>query len=175
MKETRTDTSYLLWLGCFFQIHGLHRIYNGKIGTGLLWMCTFGFLWVGQIIDLCLIPSMVDEHNLKVRNKLGLSPNGVPLNPNSVNPTVVIDTKARRVPNLERETPKPLTQEQLMIKLAKAASHRGGRLSVTQAVIDTGVNFADVESALSEMLKKGYVGIDNHPESGVVVYHFLEL
>lgn len=34
---------------------GLHRFYVGKIGTGILWLCTFGLLYVGQIIDVILI------------------------------------------------------------------------------------------------------------------------
>ena len=67
------------------------------------------------------------------------------------------------------------TRSQLMMKLIKAADNRGGFLSVTQAVMDTEASFAEVETTLKEMLKTGYVAIDNHPDSGVVIYHFLEL
>ncbi len=34
---------------------GIHRFYVGKVGTGLLWFLTLGFLGVGQIFDLILI------------------------------------------------------------------------------------------------------------------------
>lgn len=34
---------------------GIHRFYVGKIGTGILWACTLGFLSVGVIYDLVLI------------------------------------------------------------------------------------------------------------------------
>ena len=34
---------------------GAHRFYVGKIGTGILWLFTLGFLFVGQIYDLVLI------------------------------------------------------------------------------------------------------------------------
>jgi len=40
-----------LFLGEF----GIHRFYVGKIGTGLLWLISSGFLGVGWIIDLVMI------------------------------------------------------------------------------------------------------------------------
>lgn len=172
MKETRSQTSYLLWLACIFQVHGLHRLYNGKIGTGLLWMCTFGFFWVGQVVDLFLIPSMVEEHNLKLRAKLGMNPYGIPLDSVSPQPTLV---KEEMTAYATTQPAQSLTQEELMVKLTQAAQQRGGKISVTQGVIDTEANFAEVEEALQQMLKKGYVGVENHPVSGVVLYDFLEL
>jgi hypothetical protein len=37
-------------------ICGLHRLNAGRTWTGLLWLFTLGLLWVGQFIDLFLIP-----------------------------------------------------------------------------------------------------------------------
>jgi TM2 domain-containing membrane protein YozV len=58
-----TGTSYVLWLLCFLGFCGIHRIYNGRILTGLLWLLTGGLLLIGQIIDLFLIPGMVADAN----------------------------------------------------------------------------------------------------------------
>ena len=58
-----TDTSrhsrlaaLLLCLSFYvFPIGGLHRFYAGRWITGLLWLCTFGFIGIGQLIDAILI------------------------------------------------------------------------------------------------------------------------
>lgn len=161
MTNPRTNdvgTSYLLWLGCLFQLHGLHRLYNKKYFSGFLWLFTFGFLWMGQFVDLFLMPQMVEEHNSKIRGMLGYSPTGVPLPGSAIAMNVV-----------------PISGDVLMVKLTHSAAKRGGKISVTQAVMDTGVGFAEVESTLKEMVKSGYVHVDNDPKTGVVIYDFVEL
>ncbi|MBQ3778424.1 MAG: TM2 domain-containing protein [Fibrobacter sp.] len=40
---------------------GLHRFYEGKIWTGILWLCTGGLCGVGIIVDAILIV-MKPEH-----------------------------------------------------------------------------------------------------------------
>lgn len=58
--------AYLLWLPCFLGLCGIHRFYLGRPLTGLLWLFTGGLLFIGQFIDLILIPGMVDSENRKV-------------------------------------------------------------------------------------------------------------
>jgi TM2 domain-containing membrane protein YozV len=154
----KVSSAYILWLGCFLSLNGLHRLYNGKIATGLLWLCTFGLFGVGQLVDLLLIPNMVEDYNTKMKIKMGVSANGVPLYEPVVATSVIKPSK-----------------QQLMVKLLKAAEVRNGKLSVTQGVMDTVASFSEVEAVLKEMLKSGYVKIDNHPVTGVVVYEFIEL
>jgi TM2 domain-containing membrane protein YozV len=153
-------TSYLLWLAIFIGFGGIHRLYNGKVVSGLLWLFTGGLFGVGQVIDLFLIPDMVDSHNLNYARRLGTTL----YDPNQPVISRTVDTRspAQR-------------SEQLRVKLLKAAQKRDGKISVTQAVMDTGSDFAEIEAVLLDMSKKGYASISNDPKSGAVVYTFPEL
>ena len=55
-------------------------------------------------------------------------------------------------------------------------AHRGdGKLTVTQGVLATGLDWDAVEGSLRDMVQAGYVDVDNEPHSGVIVYVFPEL
>jgi serine/threonine protein kinase len=160
----RLNTTYILWLVGFIlgtsirPLKGLHRFYNGKIITGVLWMIpVVGD--IGSLVDLFLIPRLVDEYESKARSKLGISESGVPIASQAA----------------VTQTLPPPTREQQMVKLLKAAQARGGQLSVTQAVMDTSIGFEEVENLLREMMKSGYATIDNDAKTGVVVYRFVEM
>ncbi|HKJ84711.1 MAG TPA: TM2 domain-containing protein, partial [Spirochaetia bacterium] len=51
-----TKTAYLLWLASFFGVSGLHRLYMGKIGTGILFLMTWGLGGLGTIYDGITMP-----------------------------------------------------------------------------------------------------------------------
>lgn len=158
MNSDRLVISYVLWAGCFIGLGGLHRLYNGKIVTGVLWLLTLGLFGLGQFVDMFLIPSMVEENDLKLRARQGLLPGDKSFN------------QAKTTPAGTR-----LSDEQIMVKLLKAAEIKGGKLSVTQGVMATGASFQRVEVILNEMSKSGYTSITNDPSTGVVLYHFHEL
>ena len=42
---------------------GLHRFYLGKVVTGILYLCTFGFLGLGILYDYFNINQEVDKYN----------------------------------------------------------------------------------------------------------------
>lgn len=181
--------AYLLWACSFFGVCGLHRLYAGKIVTGLIWLFTGGLFFIGQFIDLFLIPSMVDEYNIK--HKL-LSNEGrqIIININTGTDskteskkfiqTEVKETRYDESPNI------PLlgkvgksffasSSENLMKDLIELASRKNGRISVTDGVLATGRSFEEIEKTLNKMLKSGYVDIDNDPDSGIIIYKFREL
>ena len=52
---------------------------------------------------------------------------------------------------------------------------KNGKLSVTQGVMATGKTFEEVEHALDEMVRSGYVDVTNDENTGIVVYNFGQL
>ena len=59
--------AYLAWL---FGMFGAHRFFLGRPLSGLLYLCTFGLLGIGWIVDLFLIPGMV--HSNRERLQVGV-------------------------------------------------------------------------------------------------------
>ncbi len=53
-RKSRMVALILCALG-FLGIAGLHRMYVGKVGSGVVHLCTFGWLWIGTIIDFVAI------------------------------------------------------------------------------------------------------------------------
>lgn len=152
-----TGTSFLLWLACLFGACGIHRFYLGKPVTGIIYLLTFGLFGIGQIVDLFKMKDMVLLANTKARGQIGPAPSGAPYH--------------RQLP-----PPPQLDPAELMrMKLLDAARRNGGMITVSQGVMATGKTFAEVEKALDDMAQSGFVGIDNHPETGAVVYTFGEL
>jgi TM2 domain-containing membrane protein YozV len=63
-SEPRTlGLSYLLWALGLVGVCGLQRFYNRKPYSGTLYLLTFGLCGLGQLVDLWLMPEMVQQAN----------------------------------------------------------------------------------------------------------------
>jgi hypothetical protein len=154
-RSERVVNSYLLWCLFLMGFGGVHRLYNGKIFTGLLWLCTWGFFGVGQIVDVFLIPDMAEEQRLRLMMRAGVNPMMAP----GTGPVV---TQTIAAP----------TQDDLTRQILQVAKENGGRITVVQAVMATSLSFEKVEETLVALYRKGYAELENHQDSGVITYHF---
>lgn len=148
--------SYGLWCAGLVGACGIHRFYVGKVGTGVLYLLTFGLAGIGQLVDLFRMKSLVRDANIRE----GRIPH--PLQA----------ARAARIGKAGAKQDSPTTLPQ---RLLQAAMENGGELTVTQGVMATGLTFEEIEKTLGTMADKGYVDVDNAPGSGVVVYRFPEL
>lgn len=66
---SRKSKTVALLLCIFLGGLGIHRYYVGKIGTGILYMCTAGFGGIGWVIDIILIATgkFKDEFDLPLK------------------------------------------------------------------------------------------------------------
>ncbi len=150
------NIAYLCWAACFVGVCGLQRIYNGKLGSGLLYLFTFGLLGIGQFVDLFLIPGMVREANAQ----LALD---------GADPALVLAAGGGRALLGGRVVPR--TTEEFQVALVKAAEKHGGKVTMAEAVAETGRSFKDVKDQLDGMAVNGYIEMDSDDE-GRVFYRF---
>lgn len=151
---------YGLWCAGLVGACGIHRFYLGKIGTGFLWLITFGLLGVGQLVDLFNMKKLVRDANIRE----GRIPH----------PRQMAALAKAEIGGSEpkRKLSAPLNLRQ---QLLKAAMDNRGEITVSQGVLATGRTFEEVEKVLNGMADKGYVDVDNAPGTGVIVYRFPEL
>lgn len=157
----REGIGYGLWCGALFGFCGLHRIYLGKYGTGILWLLTLGLLGIGQFVDLIRMRKLVADANVR---------EGYALHPRAMR-DLLIQQQAHSARPAGLPAPR---RKSLKLKLLEAAMVRGGAISVTEGVAATGADFEEVEETLRTLVAGGYVDVDNLPGSGVVVYRFSE-
>jgi TM2 domain-containing membrane protein YozV len=57
------DYSVAWLLLTFLGLLGIHRLYMGKILTGVLWLLSGGLFGIGWLYDFCTLNSQIDERN----------------------------------------------------------------------------------------------------------------
>lgn len=153
-QEVDPGVAYILWAFGLMGFCGIHRFYNGKITSGLLYFFTLGFFGFGQFIDLFLIPGMTREKNMRL-----LYEATVEARTNSPQVTLVKDAN-------------PIANIDPMLTLLKAAAAHNNVLSIGQAMLATELPIDRVESLLKEALKQGLAHIDNDEHTGAIRYYF---
>jgi TM2 domain-containing membrane protein YozV len=58
--------AYALWCLSLVGICGVQRMYLGQVGIGLVFLFTFGFCGLAQLLDLLLLPDAVNQANKRL-------------------------------------------------------------------------------------------------------------
>ncbi|WP_414625219.1 TM2 domain-containing protein [Calothrix sp. CCY 0018] len=156
--------AYILWFLCAFSICGAQRFYCKRYISGFIYLFTFGFFGIGQFIDLFTIPNMVDEENLKYQALYGYQN----INING-NPQVTINVDARNHAYKTANNRKVSDT----IQILQAAKNNRGMVSLSDCVLATGKETAQVKQTLDKMCQEELIEMTNLPDSGAIVYKLL--
>lgn len=139
--------SYLLAaLGLVTPVAGIHRFYLGRPASGVLYLLTWGFFGVGTIIDLFLIPGMVEDENVRrlppgrvaYAAALGAGPTPLALPP----------------PEAAKNK---LTPEQQILHVA---GEHDGTVTVAMVAMKTGMSLRQATKELERLRKQEFCTLD---------------
>ena len=152
-----TGVAYLLWGLWIFGFAGIHRFYLGKPISGLIWLFTWGLFGIGQLLDLLLIPEMVESKNLRYTARLGL----------------IYRARSRkaeypRLPRAVRTTPPP-SDTQLILKLLSEQPEA----TLADCLLAVGKDTPKVKALLEQMEREELIEIGNRERDGAIVYRMI--
>lgn len=169
MQQVNSGIAYLVWCLCFFGVCGGQRFYTGNFASGVIYLATFGLFGFGQLIDLALIPGMVERRNLYLR---GLYGGGNSNNVNQVTVNIGEIPQAQELQELQKLQAPKSSDASPMQKLLKAAKEHGGQLSIAQAAMSTKLEPEELKNLLEEAQKLGYAEMTNDSNTGAIRYKF---
>ena len=151
-------TAYLLWLASFFGAAGLHRLYMGKIGSGVLYLLTWGLFGLGTIYDGITMADQVREAKLKSRIRRELTDDPDDLDD--------LDFPRRALP--AASSPHRESVEHVILRVAKA-NH--GVASPAEIALEGNIPTDEARNHLDDLVNKGIAEVRVR-KSGALVYVF---
>lgn len=149
--------AYLLWF--FLGIIGGHRFYLGKIGTGILYLCTFGFAGIGWIIDLFTLGTQVDTYNALHQGVMGQQ--------QSQQQNIVVNVAAPQGTSTQSIQTQKSAEKQI-IELPDDKP-----LSIKQIMKMTSLEIDEIEATVKKLVDKG-LATEVVDENGKIKYDFAE-
>jgi hypothetical protein len=156
MARRETGTAYLLWCASLLGVCGLQRFYLGQTLVGTLYLVTFGFCGVAQLIDLFLIAGLVERSNQADASARRLAAPGLLVIP-AVDGTATVQ--------VEPAAPMPaLSLEQ---QILSRCEHEPA--SLAHFILATGEPSEKIRQLVEEMAAQGLLR-QTISESGSVLY-----
>ncbi|MCA0269805.1 MAG: TM2 domain-containing protein [Bacteroidetes bacterium] len=78
VRRRDPQTVLLLALLGFFGAAGVHRLWLGDIGMGIVYLITAGFCFIGTIVDLLNYRGLADRYNLQIAQETAALVRGLP-------------------------------------------------------------------------------------------------
>jgi len=127
-------------------VAGIHRFYLGRPATGVLYLLTWGFFGLGTIVDLFLIPRMVEDENMR-----RLAPGRL------VHPPALGASPAMLALPPPAAAKDKLTPEQQILQLA---GEHDGAITVAMLAMKTGMSLRQATKELERLRKQEFCTID---------------
>lgn len=154
-EQKNSGTAYLLWALGLCGVCGVQRFYLGHTMAGLLYLFTFGFCGIGQLIDLILIPGIVGSHNRRLQLQ----------HPNQ---NIMVSTTTGGEATQAVQV-KSRNKKKVDLELEILYACREGPISLAHITLEIGEESEKIKSCLDSMTEKGLIRQDIN-SSGVVIY-----
>jgi len=132
--------AYLLWW--FLGIFGAHKFYLDKVGIGIAYVFTGGFVGIGWFIDLFTLSGQVDMYNLQHGGAIGGQQNQQQSQNIVVNVTTPAGNAAPQV---------TVSAEKQILSLTKDNEV----LSLKQIIAQTNLEIDEAEEAVKKLVDRG--------------------
>lgn len=144
IERRHVALAYLFWVCGFVGLCGLHRFYARKPLSGVLWLLTFGFCGIGQLVDALLISSMIEQANQPLALQEALA---------------------------KADTNRPETLARQLLLLARSSGSVGFTLNdaILAVKLPAGTEHDAVRSQIEDLLQQHLLDVGND-ERGRVVY-----
>jgi predicted transcriptional regulator len=151
-----TGIAYFLWLLSGFGVAGFHRFYLGKIGSGIIWLCSGGLFGIGSLYDFITLPSQVREANFRKAILDGTVRK-------NVNGSQAWRNVSEGEARIFREKD---SVERAILKLAKTNK---GILTASELALAANIPIEEAKRDLDAMISKGFAELRVR-QSGTLVY-----